>query len=287
MKSRIQIVGLFFLALSFQLPSIAQTYIGVWRSGNAKQSMSSLLNDFTSAEQKARKRGYTNWSDMETVLDGQTQKSCIVFEKPRKNQLTWTTFGTWREIQSDIAAFAKGKTISITEGRRARKVKVRMILKNIEAIYDPFQKTWGYLALFEKGTTKQKVVLTESWDQFVGKWKQLGKRKMRLRQVETFASGGRRCYIGIFNAGTYGYYLYQIKGWKSFVKKWEALGKKNYRLIDVETFVAGGKRYYLGVWVPGKDGYVLYNVKGFSNFSKKFKELRSKGLELIDIEVIP
>ncbi|WP_251359507.1 hypothetical protein [Kangiella sp. TOML190] len=122
------------------------------------------------------------------------------------------------------------------------------------------------------------------WKNFESKWKELGKKNLRLIDIDTYVEDGKRKYSGVWRAGSDGYYLWAGVSWKDFENKWKELGKKNLRLIDIETYTQAGKRKYIGVWRGGKDGYYLWSGVSWKDFENKWKELGKKNLRLIDIE---
>ncbi len=145
-------------------------------------------------------------------------------------------------------------------------------------------KNESYIGVWRSGSDSDHLWQADRWDIFTAVWKELARRDLRLVDLETFASGGKRYYSGVWRSGSDGYYLWRADGWKAFTDKWEELAKQNLRLVDVETFAAGGKRHYVGVWRAGTDGHYLWQADAWKAFTDKWEELAKQNLRLVDLE---
>jgi hypothetical protein len=141
-----------------------------------------------------------------------------------------------------------------------------------------------YVGVWRAGDDRYYLWHVSGWAAFVDKWKQLGKARMRLTNLESFATGGHRHFVGVWREGRDPYYLWRASGWKAFTDKWDELARKNLRLVDVETYLEGNDRRYVGVWRGGTDDYALWQGRGWKAFADQWSELAEKGLRLVDIE---
>lgn len=141
-----------------------------------------------------------------------------------------------------------------------------------------------YSGVWRKGNGSTYLWSGVSWADFNKKWDELGKKNMRLIDIETYESGGKRYFSGVWEGGKDGYALTPAGlDWAAFNKFWTDYSK-NLRLIDIETYTEGGKRYFLGVFREGKDGYALTPAGlDWAAFNKFWSDY-SKNLRLTDIE---
>ena len=91
-----------------------------------------------------------------------------------------------------------------------------------------------YVGIFEYGSGHYFYNL-QGWDNFIKKWKELGKKNYRLVDIETYVHGGKRYYIGVWLPGRDGYYLWSLKGYASFKTKFYEMQRKGYKLVDLEV----------------------------------------------------
>lgn len=122
------------------------------------------------------------------------------------------------------------------------------------------------------------------WAAFNKFWSDAAKQNLRLVNIESYLSGGKRCFLGVFRGGKDGYVLSPYgMDWSAFVQYWNKQSPA-LRLIDVETFIDNGKRIYLGAWREGKGGYYLWGGTDWESFTSKWAENASVGMRLTDLE---
>jgi CubicO group peptidase (beta-lactamase class C family) len=140
-------------------------------------------------------------------------------------------------------------------------------------------------AVFRKGKQTSFIVSDVNFDQFGETWENLSKhRKMRLVDLETYMSNGKRYWAGVFLPGRGGYAMYRGQTSDQFGELHKQHAQDGYKLIDVETYhTTNGSLRWAGVWISGKENLLNrnYPTNEFSDLRKK----RSKaGYRLIDIE---
>jgi hypothetical protein len=228
---------------------------------------------------------------------GAAQESVDLFKDARRTQRLGELQGTYACPQNPItgANVVCQRTALVTKGPDGKGLDVlppRLPLTSglagprsgtaqqglVQAAEEP------YVGIWRAGDDRYYLWHVNSWAAFVEKWKELGKARMRLTNLETFMVGGSRRYVGVWREGRDAYYLWRATGWKAFTDKWAELAEKNLRLVDVATYLEGNDRHYIGVWRGGSDGYALWQGQGWKAFTDKWSELSEKGLRLIDIE---
>lgn len=141
-----------------------------------------------------------------------------------------------------------------------------------------------YSGVWRKGNGSTYLWSGVTWADFNKKWSELAKQNLRLIDIETYESGGKRYFSGVWEGGSDGYALTPAGlDWAAFNKFWSN-NAKTLRLTDIETYTEGSKRYFLGVFRQGTDGYALTPAGlNWAAFNKFWSD-NSKTLRLIDIE---
>ncbi len=145
--------------------------------------------------------------------------------------------------------------------------------------------TLYFLGVFRAGNDRHLLTpLNLDWTAFQKFWDDSSKTGLRLINIESYLSNGKRCYLGVFRAGTDGYVLSPNgKDWHQFEDYWKVQSPK-LRLIDLESFVENGKRIYLGVWREGSGGNFLWSGVDWENFTSKWAENSAVNMRLLDLE---
>ncbi len=143
-----------------------------------------------------------------------------------------------------------------------------------------------FLGVFRAGNDAYALTpLNLDWAGFNQFWDQYSKKGLRLINIESYMSAGKRCFLGVFRAGSDAYVLSPYgKDWGEFVSYWKTQAAANLRLIDIESFMENGKRIYLGVWRSGTDGYYLWGGVDWESLTSKWAENAASNLRLIDLE---
>lgn len=143
-----------------------------------------------------------------------------------------------------------------------------------------------YIGSWRPGTGASKVLKFDSWEEFTEEWENLGKKDMRLRDLEVLKSGDEIKYIGTWVGGKGKYALLAHDSFADFSAAWTEMWEedKAKQLIDVEVVTIGNKNHYIGVWGAGKGGTALYLYNSWEDFVAKWKELAKAGRVLIDVE---
>ena len=141
--------------------------------------------------------------------------------------------------------------------------------------------------MFEQGTGGHALTpLNLDWAAFNKFWADNSKT-MRLIDIETYTSGGKRYFLGAFRQGTGGYSLSPYgMDYQAFSKYWADKAKQNLRLIDIESYEENNKRIFLGVWRQGSDAYAMVHGVDFESLNSNYAEYNSKGLRMIDLETM-
>lgn len=142
-----------------------------------------------------------------------------------------------------------------------------------------------YAGVFQQGGGGHALWLNDSRRGFVGKWKDLSSRNLRLIDLKISGEGDRRRYSGVYRQGGGGYALWLEDTRAGFLTKWTSLSAQGLRLIDLEITYAGEQRRYSGVFRQGSGGYALWLDASRAGFVNKWKQLSAQGLRLIDLEI--
>lgn len=260
---------LIMLAMLLQMQAPAQKlYTGVWKQSNEGYYL----------------WGGVNWKDFNDKWEelGKKKLRLINIKTYQSgNQRLFT--GVWlagtdayalTPAGLDWAAFNKFWSENSSKGLR---------LINVETYMDG--GVLHFLGVFRAGNDAHALTPAGlDWTAFNTFWKDMGKKNLRLINIESYVSGGKRCYLGVFRSGTDGYVLSPNgMDWSAFVQFWKDQSAA-LRLIDVETFVENGKRIYLGVWRQGTGGYYLWGGTDWESFTSKWAENGANGLRLVDLE---
>ena len=142
-----------------------------------------------------------------------------------------------------------------------------------------------YAGVFLPGKDNHALWVGDDWKGFTDKWKELAKQGLRLHDLESYVTGGRRRFTGVFRAGTGGHGLWVHDSWKGFTDNWKQVSKDGLRLHDFETWTEGSTRKFAGVYLAGSGGHALWYNDDWHGFHEKWLELSKAGLRLVDIEV--
>jgi hypothetical protein len=247
-------------------------YTGIWRSGSDGYY---LWNGAT-------------WQDFNVKWDELAKQNLrLVNIKTYKVGSSRVFSGVWRggsdayaltPLHLDWAAFNKFWSDASNQGLR---------LINIETYVD--DGVLYFLGVFRAGNDAYALTpLNLDWAAFNTFWSNASKEGLRLINIESYVTNGKRYYLGVFRQGNDGYVLSGYGGdWNKLVSDWTSLATKGFRLIDVETFVDNGNRIYMGVWREGSDGYYLWGGVDWESFVSKWAENGAAGLRLVDMETFP
>lgn len=142
-----------------------------------------------------------------------------------------------------------------------------------------------YIGFWKSGTGSNKVLKFDSREEFTEQWEELGKKNMRLQDLEVLKGAEGVKYIGTWVSGKGKYALIAHDSFTEFAEEWkEMLKDKALRLIDVEVVTIGDKNHYIGVWDTGKGGSALFQFNNWEDFTNKWKELAKDGRVLTDVE---
>lgn len=141
-----------------------------------------------------------------------------------------------------------------------------------------------YVGVWQEGKGDYALYQLNSWEDFVDKWQELNKEKVRLSDIETVTIGDDIKYVGTWVAGEGGYGLFLFNKWGDLVAKWKELDAKGLRLLDVEMVRDEGETYYIGVWGAGKGVAGLYKAQSWNEFIGVWTDQSGKGMRLIDVE---
>ncbi len=148
-----------------------------------------------------------------------------------------------------------------------------------------FAATEKYIGFWKTNSGSNKVLQFDTWEEFVEEWKELGKKDMRLQDLEAIEVGDDIKFTGTWVSGKGKYALYAYDNWTDFSDKWKSmLADKSLQLIDVEVIPLAGKNFYVGVWDTGKGGSALFQYHNWDDFVAKWKELAKIDRVLIDVE---
>jgi hypothetical protein len=132
-----------------------------------------------------------------------------------------------------------------------------------------------YIGAWRPGKGTSKVLRFNSWEEFTEQWEDLGKKDMRLQDLEVLKTGDAVKYMGTWVPGKGKYALLAYDNFADFAAEWKQMWEedKSKQLIDVEVVTIGGKTHYIGVWDAGKGGSALYQYNSWEDFVAKWKEL--------------
>jgi polyglycine hydrolase-like protein len=130
----------------------------------------------------------------------------------------------------------------------------------------------------------QAVVIGLEWPAFkerVDKW---GAQGLKLVDIETFETGGKRLWSGIFKNDPDRVVLRANEEWKDFRTDWMKLTSGRARLVDMEVYDT--KPFYAGLFHDFNDrNRPMMWTDERKNFVDKVNELAVEGQQLIDMEV--
>jgi len=142
-----------------------------------------------------------------------------------------------------------------------------------------------YIGFWKPGTGNNKILKFDTWEEFTNEWAELGKKDMRLQDLEILKGAEGVKYIGTWVSGKGKYALLAHDSFAEFAEAWkEKLEQKELQLIDVEVVTIGNKNHYVGVWDTGKGGSALFQYNNWGDFVAKWKELAKDGRVLTDVE---
>src|SRR5215213_10997340 len=142
-----------------------------------------------------------------------------------------------------------------------------------------------YIGFWKPGTGNNKILKFDTWEEFTDEWAELGKKDMRLQDLEVLKGAEGVKYIGTWVSGKGKYALLAHDSFAEFAEAWkEKLEDKALQLIDVEVVTIGNKNHYIGVWDTGKGGSALFQYNNWEDFVAKWKELAKDGRVLTDVE---
>lgn len=143
-----------------------------------------------------------------------------------------------------------------------------------------------YIGFWKPGTGINKVLKFDSWEEFTQEWTELGKKDMRLQDLEVLKGAEGVKYIGTWVVGKGKYALLAHDSYADFADAFKEMydEDKTKQLIDVEVVALGGKNHYIGVWYTGKGGSAMFMYNSWADFTAKWNEMAKDGRVLIDVE---
>jgi Bacterial tandem repeat domain 1 len=141
-----------------------------------------------------------------------------------------------------------------------------------------------FTGIWRQSADQTQLVNGLDWNRFLAKWDELGKNNLRLYDLETYMSGGKRFYSGLWRSGVEGHFLLNGITWDMLNAKCAELAQKNLRLADVETYYEGGQRRYLALWRQGVEAHTVSVAADWTVFSAQYEEMTRQNLRLSDFE---
>jgi murein DD-endopeptidase MepM/ murein hydrolase activator NlpD len=141
-----------------------------------------------------------------------------------------------------------------------------------------------FTGIWRQSADQTQLVNGLEWGSFLAKWDELSKNNLRLYDLETYMSGGKRFYSGLWRSGVEGHFLLNGITWDMLNAKCAELAQKNLRLADVETYYEGGQRRYLALWRQGLEAHTVSVASDWTVFSAQYEEMTRQNLRLSDFE---
>ena len=271
------------VSLSLSLPGAlygakAETYVGIWRSGQGSGAQWTQPAQEWSSFAKADKAFFDQGLRLVGVSAFYDWN-----KKVPKYVGTWRSgLGTgaqWTNPAASWAEFSQKNQGHISNGLRLVSISV-------------FNRSGqpAYVGVWRPGSGAQKSTQAVEWDAFAKLDKGYFDQGMRLVSISaTYNAQGKTVYAAVWRGGqgTGAQWTQPAQEWSSFAKADKAFFDQGLRLATLGVFYRHGKPMYVGTWRSGlgNGAQWINSITSWSSWAAKDKGHFNNGLRLVGIAV--